>query len=44
MRMQRADAVFPYLQNCFEQSYPQALDKPLRAIHDVFIYINCITY
>ncbi len=44
MCLQRADAVFPYLQNCFEQSYPQALDMPVRAKQDVSIYIYNVTY
>ncbi len=44
MRLQRTDGVLPYLQNCFEQSYPQALDKPLRAILYVIVYSNQITF
>ena len=44
MRPQRADGVLPYLQNRFEQSYPQALDKPLRAKPDVNVYSNYLTY
>jgi hypothetical protein len=40
MCQQRANGVFPDLQNCFEQSYPQALDLALRAKHNVNIYSN----
>ncbi len=43
MRPQRADGVLPYLQNRFEQSYPQDLDKPLRAKPDVNVYSNYLT-
>jgi len=44
MRLQRTDGVLPYLQNCFEQSYPQALDKPLRAIFYLNVYNNHLTH
>jgi len=40
MRVQRADGVLPYMQNCFKQSYPQALDKPLRAKLYINVYSN----
>lgn len=44
MRPQRAGGVLPYLQNRFEQSYPQALDKPLRAKRYANVYSNHLTF
>ncbi len=39
----RVHGVLPYLQKRFEQSYPQALDKLLRVVHDANVYSNYIT-
>ena len=44
MRLPRIDGVLPNIQNRFEQSYPQALDMPLRAKLYIKVYSNLVTY